>query len=88
MSDFEISLQSFRSFVKVRDTFDLGAHLSGCLGRMGVTGCMEIGSVLRFAIRAGRLLFLLFLALAWIKEFFTDVSLYLDGRCWMSRMFD
>ena len=66
MSDFEISLQSFRSFVKVRDTFDLGAPLSGCLGRMGVTGCMEIGGVLRFAIiRAGRL---------WVKEYFTDVS--------------
>ena len=36
---------------------------------------MKIDGVLRYAIRAGRLLFLLFLALAWVKEYFTVDSL-------------
>ena len=30
---------------------------------------MELGGVLRFAIRADRLLFLLLLVLAWVKEY-------------------
>ena len=72
MNDLEISLQLVSPKFEARFG-DLGAHLSGCLGRMGVTGCMEIDDVLRYAIRAGRLLFLLFLALAWVKEYFTVI---------------
>ena len=48
-----------------------GTRLSGCLDRMGVAECMEIDGVLRYAMRTGRLLFQYFLALAWVKEYFT-----------------
>ena len=76
-SEFEARFEAGEARLGAGET-RFGACRSGCPSRMGVTGCMEIGGVLRYAMRAGRLLFLLFLALAWVKEYFTPLILIME----------